>query len=285
MNLFLRITRPINLLLTVLTQLLFYISASRITSGLSGIDFSNIRFPEALSATFACVFIAAGGYVINDIFDKDTDSINKPQTQIAHSQIAAKSLYIYYIILSTVGLLLGFYTGLGMGILCIAIAVLLYFYSSDFKGEYLMGNLLVSLLAGMVVYIASRGVYEVSKAYFAEYASIAFFITFARELVKDLEDIKGDSAEGHTTFAITMGAKYTKMLASIMLIIGVAILGIIYYHSGELVFLMSSTTIALPFLILILVKLRKAQKAEDYSFISKHLKQLMFLGLLTSLFC
>ena len=285
MQLFLRITRPVNLLLTVLTQLLFYVSASRTESGISGFDLSNIRLPEAITATLACVFVAAGGYVINDIFDKYTDSINKPNTQIAHSHINAKSLYIYYIFLSIIGLILGFFTGLGMGILCVALAVLLYFYSSDFKGEYLMGNLLVSLLAGMVVYIASRGVFEVSKAYFAEYASIAFFITFARELVKDLEDIKGDQAEGHTTFAITMGAKYTKILAATMLIIGVAILGIIYYHSKEIVFLLTSAIIALPLMSISLIKLRNSKNAEDYNAVSKHLKQLMFLGLLTSLFC
>ena len=98
-----------------------------------------------------------------------------------------------------------------MGILCVAIAVLLYFYSSDFKGEYLVGNLLVSLLAGMVVYIASRGVFLVEKAFFAEYAVIAFSVTYARELVKDWEDQEGDASVGHKTFAVTRGLRPTKL--------------------------------------------------------------------------
>lgn len=285
MNLFWRITRPVNLGLTIVTQLLFYLSASRIHSGFSTFDFTNIRFPEALTATLACVFIAAGGYVINDIFDKETDAINKPKKQIAHTQIATPSLYKYYIILSVVGLIFGFVTGLGMGILCISIAVLLYFYSSDFKGEYLMGNLLVSLLAGMVVYIASRGVYEVSKAYFAEYASIAFFITFARELVKDLEDAEGDKAQGYSTFALSMGAKYTKMLSAIMLLLSLILLGLIYYHSQQILFLITAASIAIPLTLLILKRLKDAQNPEQYHQVSTHLKQLMFLGLLTSLFC
>lgn len=285
MKLYLRITRPINLVLTALTQCLFYLSASRVNAGFSNFDFSNIRLPEAITSTLACIFIAAGGYVINDIFDKETDAINKPKKQIAHKQILSPKLYVFYIVLSVIGLILGFSTGLGMGILCLSIAVLLYFYSSDFKGEFLMGNLLVSLLAGMVVYIASRGVFEVSKAYFAEYASIAFFITFARELVKDLEDVEGDKVQGFTTFAITSGAKYTKLLAAFMLIAGILILGLIYIHSQQFMFLVCALIISIPFSIIILSKLKKAQTSQEYHRISSHLKQLMFLGLLTSLFC
>ncbi len=285
MKLYWHIVRPINLFLTVLTQLLFYISASRTSSGLSPFDFENIRLPEALTATLACVFIAAGGYVINDIFDEETDGINKPKKQIAHSQINPRPLYTYYILLSAIGLILGFITGLGMGILCIAIGVLLYFYSSDFKGEYLMGNLLVSLLAGMVVYIASRGVFEVSKAYFAEFASIAFFITFSRELIKDLQDQEGDKAQGYHTFALSMGAKYSKMLAAIMLIIAISILGLIYYHGKVVLFGIFAAGIALPYTFLILNSLRSAQSPEEYGKVSKYLKQLMFLGLLTCLVC
>lgn len=285
MKLYWRIIRPVNLGLTIFTQLLFYLSASRTNAGLSSFDLSNIRFPEALTATLACLFVAAGGYVINDIFDEHTDSINKPKKQIAHVHIHSSILYRYYYALTAIGLLLGFLTGMGMGILCIAIAVLLYFYSSDLKGEYLMGNLLVSLLAGMVVYIASRGVFEVSKAYFAEYASIAFFITFARELVKDLEDQEGDIAQGFSTFAISRGPKYTKILAALMLLVSVTLLALVFYHSQQGVFLLVASCTTIPLVLVILGKLRTAQTPDAYHRISTHLKQLMFLGLLSCLFC
>lgn len=283
MKFYWRIIRPVNLLLTVFTQLLFYLSASRTNPGLSSFDLSNIRFPEALTATLACLFVAAGGYVINDIFDEHTDSINKPKKQIVH--IPGSILYRYYYLLTTIGLLLGFLTGLGMGILCVANAVLLYFYSSDFKGENLMGNLLVSLLAGMVVYIASKGVFEVSKAYFAEYASIAFFITFARELIKDLEDEEGDLAQGFSTFGINRGPKYTKILAALMLLISIALLALVFYYSQQWVFLLITSSTVIPLILFILGKLRTAQTPDAYHRVSTHLKQLMFLGLLSCLFC
>lgn len=280
-----KISRPVNLGLTIFTQLLFYISASRVNAGLSYINFENIRLPEAITATLACVLIAAGGYVINDLFDKEADAINKPHKQIAHIHLSSKQLYPFYLILSGLGILLGFITGPGMGILCVAITTLLYFYSSDFKGEFLMGNLMVSLMAGMVVYIASRGVYEVTKGYFAEYASIAFFITFSRELIKDLEDLEGDKAQGHTTLAITLKPQNTKIISMLMLIISVSLLGAIYFQSRELEFLIASLSITLPFSILILYKTFKAQTPKEYHQVSIHLKQLMFWGLFTCLFC
>jgi 4-hydroxybenzoate polyprenyltransferase len=285
LKLYWKIIRPNNLGLTLFTQILFYLSASRYTSGISGFDLSNIRIPEAITATLACVFVAAGGYVINDIFDKETDAINKPDKQIAHALLSTKSLYPYYYILSSLGIVLGFFTGIGMGILCLAIATLLYFYSSDFKGEYLMGNLMVALMSGMVVYISTRGVFQVSKAFFAEYASIAFFLTFARELIKDLEDIEGDKAQGFTTFAISNNPKTTKLLSLTMLGIAIGILGIIYYHSRETLFLVASVIITLPFTIFITRDTLKAQNPSDYHRVSTRMKQLMFWGLFTSLFC
>ncbi len=284
-RLFWKISRPLNLGLTIFTQILFYISASRINSGFSKINLSNIRIPEALTSTLACCLIAAGGYVINDLFDKETDAINKPHKQIAHALLQPKQLYPFYITLSTLGVVFGFITGPGMGILCIAIGTLLYFYSSDFKGEFLMGNLMVSLLAGMVVYIASRGVYEVSKAYFAEYASIAFFLTFSRELIKDLEDMEGDKAQGFRTLALTVNPTITKIISMSLMAISFAILGLIYFHSREISFLISSLIITVPLGILIAIRTKNAQTPRAYHQISIHLKQLMFWGMLTCLFC
>lgn len=282
---YLNIIRPINLLLTALTQLLFYISASRIHSGLSIIDFENIRYPESITSLLACLFIAAGGYVINDLFDIESDKINKPKRLIAGMHLSHKNLYIYYGILTALGIISGFITGLGMGILCIAISLLLYFYSSDFKGEYLVGNLLVSLLAGMVVYIASRGVFLVEKAYFAEYSVIAFCVTYARELVKDWEDQEGDSSVGHQTFAITRGLKPTKIFTWVHLGISIILLIAIGIHSQQLEYWLFSGLIVIPYSSWISWKLIHSSSKAEFTYVSQHLKYLMFIGLLTSLLC
>ncbi len=282
---YLNIIRPINLFLTALTQLLFYFSASRINSGFSLINFQNIRLPEAITSMLACLFVAGGGYVINDLFDIKSDTINKPKRLIAGIHISHKNLKIYYSILTTLGIILGFITGLGMGILCVAIAVLLYFYSSDFKGEYLVGNLLVSLLAGMVVYIASRGVFLVEKAFFAEYAVIAFSVTYARELVKDWEDQEGDASVGHKTFAVTRGLRPTKLFTWVHLGIAVILLIMVGIHSGQIEFWLFSGLIIIPYNIWIAWKIIHSNAKVEFTNISKHLKYLMFIGLFSSILC
>lgn len=280
---YLRIIRPINLLLTILTQWLFYLSASRTGGGLSNIDFSNLRFPESITATLACVLVAAGGYVINDIFDIETDKINRPGKRIAVESTSVKSMRIYYLILTSIGLFFGYFTGLGMGILSTVIAILLYFYSSDFKSEFLMGNLLISLMAGMVVYIASRGVFMVNKAYFAEFSSIAFFITFARELIKDLEDYTGDKEQGYETFAISSGPTKTKLLSSFFIICSLALLFLVAFTGNQLEFWVFLGIILAPLHIYLLFKIYTAEEKLHYSHISKWLKYSMFIGLLASL--
>ncbi len=277
------IIRPVNLLLTAFTQVLFYLSSSRIHHGLAWYDWTNIRFPEALTSTLACIFVAAGGYVINDVFDIETDTINRPHKRVIARHISLKTARIYYVALTLVGLILGFFTGLGMGILCVVIAVLLYFYSSDFKGEYIMGNLLVSLIAGMVVYIASRGVYQVSKAYFAEYATIAFFVTFAREIIKDVEDMEGDKAQEFETFAIQSGEKKSKILAIAFLILTLATLLMVGIFSQQAIFWTFLGLIIFPMVGFIIYKIIKASTKKDYRRVSHWLKLSMFLGLLSCL--
>lgn len=278
-----RIIRPINLLLTILTQWLFYLSASRINAGLSVFDFTNLRFPESITATLACILVAAGGYVINDIFDIETDKINRPGKRIAVESTSIKSMKLYYFILTVSGVSLGFITGLGMGILTTVIAILLYFYSSDLKSEFLMGNLLISLMAGMVVYIASRGVYLVNKAYFAEFSSIAFFITFSRELIKDLEDYAGDKEQGYETFAISSGPSKTKILASIFIICSLALLILIGVTGNELEYWIFLLLVLTPLHYYLLHRIYNASEKPHYSHISKWLKYSMFIGLLASL--
>ena len=280
-----KLIRPINLILTVLTQLLFILSASRINHNFFSFDWTNIRFQESITTMLACVFVAAGGYVINDIFDIESDNINRPEKLILSKHISPKSAKIFYGILTILGITSGFLTGIGMGILCIVLAILLYFYSSDLKGEMLQGNLLIAMMAGMVVYVASRGVFNVHKTYFAEFASVAFLITMARELIKDIEDMEGDKAQEHETYPIMKGIRATKILTVIFLILTLFISVLLIFQSQELLFrIYISALIILP-IFYYLYLIYTAKEKGEFRKISNWLKSTMFIGLFSSLFC
>ena len=280
-----KLTRPINLILTVLTQVLFIISASRINHNALNIDYSNIRTRESLFTILACILVAAGGYVINDIFDIETDRINKPEKLILSNHIGLKSARIFYIILTAIGIACGFIAGIGMGILCSVLTVLLYFYSSDLKGEMLQGNLLISMMAGMVVYVSSRGVYNVSNTYFAEYASIAFFITMVREIIKDIEDIEGDKAQDYKTFPVVKGIPKSKNLSIFFLVITFLMILLITLMTSSMTLMIYMGVFIIPALIYVGVLILEAKQKSDFRKISNWLKTTMFLGLFSSLFC
>jgi 4-hydroxybenzoate polyprenyltransferase len=293
---YLAILRPNNILLTLFTQGVFMIAASR--TSYFNIDWSNIIWPESVLIVLTCCLTAAGGYIINDLFDVETDHINRPNKRILKRDISHKAAIVYYIILTALGQICGYYAGLGIGLFASAIAVLLYFYSSDLKAMGLPGNSLIAFMSGSVIYIASRGIHEIHSAYFAEYAFLAFLLTMARELVKDAEDIEGDKEQGCETFPILYGTRKTNILSNVILaLIVIFLVTAAYLLSIEPFFNVKSAIeihrfVYPAFLVLALVPMilksmwmiGKANNKRDYKKISKWLKLTMLVGLISVLF-
>ena len=293
---YLAILRPNNILLTLFTQGVFMIAASR--TSYFNIEWSNIIWPESILIILTCCLTAAGGYIINDLFDVETDHINRPNKRILKRDISHKAAIVYYIILTALGQICGYYAGLGIGLFASAIAVLLYFYSSDLKAMGLPGNSLIAFMSGSVIYIASRGIHEIHSAYFAEYAFLAFLLTMARELVKDAEDVEGDKEQNCETFPILHGTRKTNILSNVILaLIVIFLVTAAYLLSIEPFFNVKSTIeihsfIYPAFLVLALVPMilksmwmiGKANNKRDYQKISKWLKLTMLVGLISVLF-
>jgi len=269
--------RPVNLGIIILTMTLFMFHASQW-------NIQNLRWPDALFVVLAVLFTAAAGYVINDILDIEEDIINKPEKRIIAKHISIRSGIIFYIILLLGSLAFGFITGLSMGLVCVMISVLLYFYSSDLKGTTLWGNLLVSLMNGVVVFFSAQGVDEKFNGYFAEYAFLAFLITMVREVVKDIEDIEGDKTREYETFPIVYGARKSVWL-------GMGILTLLNFHmvyliteSKNLYFGVFSGVFVLLPVFYFYHQLLTADEKADYTRIQRRLKWLMVSGILSVVF-
>lgn len=295
MRAYFAIIRPKNILLTLLTQVVFMLAASR--TNYLHIDWENIAIPESILVVLTCCLTAAGGYVINDLFDVDTDHVNRPNKRILKRDISHRAAMIYYVILTAAGQICGYAAGLGMGLFASAIAILLYFYSSDLKAMGLPGNLLIAFMSGSVIYVASRGIYQISQGYFAEYAFLAFLLTFARELIKDAEDIEGDKQQECETFPIVHGTQKTNLLTNVILGTIILFLGIASYllvvapflnvqspfHLTELLFPIYLSAVLIPVLLRAMYMTSKAHQKRDYKKISKWLKFTMLLGLMSVL--
>ncbi|WP_236002881.1 geranylgeranylglycerol-phosphate geranylgeranyltransferase [Luteirhabdus pelagi] len=290
---YLRIIRPFNLLLIIIVQLLLKYSLFLPYGAKTAL--SNIDFAALVLAT---ICIAAGGYIINDLYDVTVDRINKPKKMLLGKYINEKQANTYYIVLTSFGVLLGFYVSNGIGkpmfaAIFIMMAGLLYLYASYLKGMLLVGNLLVSVLVAMSLLIVPifdllpnntettiaihGGLFSIT----AQYAFFAFLLTFIREIVKDTIDINGDKAAGHTSLAIAMGRDRAITIATGLLV--VATLATAYYV--YLRFYQSQPAV-LYFVLLVIgpmiwgcIKGFQAESVKEYAFLSMLLKIIMLTGM------
>lgn len=248
------------------------------------------------------VLIAAGGYIINDIFDQETDAINNPKDAIIGKHISETNAYTLYATLTIIGVALGFILANSVGhpnlaIIFVLIATLLYFYASTLKQIAVVGNILVAaLLAFSVIIIGIFDIYpntfDINRNQMAlafsivlDYAKFAFIINLVREMIKDIEDIDGDITQEMRTLPIIIGANQAAKIAFIVLLIPT--LYLFYYLNNYLfannlfygiAYLMVFTIAPLIFC---LIKIWNAKEKADFSFISTILKWIIFFGILS----
>lgn len=261
------------------------------------IDVTLTNFEFALLVT-ATLCIAAGGNIINDIYDVEIDKINKPNKVLIGKSISERSATRLFIILNVIGVGIGFYLSNiigrpGFAALFIVFSALLYIYASYLKGILMVGNLVISALVAMSLIIV--GLFDLlpsitpqnqvaQSAIFRtvlNFALFAFCINFIREIVKDLQDINGDKKGGIDTLAIAIGRKRTIVVVSIL---GMFFTFGVIFHMYENLY--DQRVLMLYFLIGIVapllyfcVKAWSAKTSKDYAFLSKLLKTVMFTGM------
>lgn len=251
----------------------------------------------------ATVCIAAGGYVINDIYDIEADKINKPNKQIVGKYISEKVALNLFIILNVIGVGLGFYLSNGIDksgffVIFFIASALLYIYSSYLKQMLLVGNIVVSLV--VVLSILLVGIFELLpvindnnrdiQIFFfkliLDYAIFAFMINFIRELVKDIEDIDGDHKVGSQTLPIVLGRERTTKIVFVLSLI--PLFSVTYYVITNLfkqqLLVGYFLVLVIAPLIYITIKLFNAEQKSQYKHISLMLKLVMLTGMLSMLF-
>lgn len=291
----LKLIRYQNLLFIIVTQVLIKYALFR-SFGIS-ITLSDFGFFLLCLST---ICIAAAGNIINDLYDLETDRINKPKKLIIGQKISEKSAYSAYIILTVVGVGIGFYLSNliarpGFTAIFIVISALLYLYATYLKDILLVGNIIISCLVAMVIIIV--GLFDLLPAITPEnqltqsiifsilldYALFAFLINQLREMVKDQEDVDGDYNAGRSTLAIVLGKdRANKIIFIIGLIPLILIIFYIYDYLYENLYavLYALLLIVAP-LLYFQINIITAKTRKQFSKLSILLKIIMFLGLLS----
>ena len=178
---------------------------------------------EYYIAAVVVALVAAGGYVINDYFDVDIDSINKPWRPLPSGRVSLKTAYYMSVILFGTGIVVGFiFAGFISGIYALSASILLYYYSKSLKRRGLVGNLVVSfnsgssILYGGIVFAERNNLFLSILPVFIPFL-YAFLLVFGREIVKGIEDYWGDKAGGARTLAVIYGPKRAFVFAALVL--------------------------------------------------------------------
>lgn len=250
------------------------------------------------------VLIAAAGYVVNNIFDIPSDTINKPNDVVVGRGISETRAYNIYIGLNITGVALGFYLSNVImrpmfASLFIFIASLLYFYATNLKQIMIIGNVVVALLLAVSVLII--GVFDLFPATTSEnqaqmaslfsilldYALFAFIINFIREIVKDIEDVDGDYNQGMNTLPIAIGKSRAAKIALATAIMAFILLLLYttkyFFENNLLIVTFYSFAFVLAPLLYFIVKIFGAKTQKDFHHLSTILKLILFFGILSIL--
>ncbi len=305
MKSFFILIRWLNLLILIASMsiiLLFVISPglkiNTFESGLSFLEFTLL--------VLATVFIAAGGYIINDVFDIHADSVNKKsENSPVGNTISINTANYLYWIFTVLGIGFGVLLShlvnqINFGLIFLFTAGLLWFYSQKYQCQPLVGNVVVAFLSalsfGLVwlfgfyalssdasAFVVAQSNFSLINTIVVIYMTFAFLVSLIRELVKDMQDYDGDNRFGCVTFAVKYGKKSSKNVALVITYLSLALSIFVQYIFFRLEFYMlfSAFFIINILFIVVLSQLHQSVKNLNFTKLSLFLKLLMIVGVLS----
>ena len=214
---------------------------------------------------------------------------------------------LLHLVLTTIGVAISLYisfkTNFVIGLCNIACTLLLWWYSTTFKKKLLSGNIIIASLTAwtvFVIYFAANNTYEnvgINSEIFtamrhvyklaALYGGFAFIISLIREVVKDIEDMEGDEKYDCNTIPVAWGVPAAKIFTGIWIVVLIGSLIVIDVYILQTGFWIRSMYCFLMIIIplaLILKKIYEAQVVAEFHQISRYIKWVMLLGILSMIF-
>jgi 4-hydroxybenzoate polyprenyltransferase len=240
-----------------------------------------IADPHMFILSLSTVCIAAAGYIINDYFDIKIDIVNKPEKVVVGRYLKRRWAMGAHQMFNVLGAAMGFFVGYWIFLINVFSITLLWFYSERYKRLPFIGNFIVSLLTALTLLILSVR-YPENRHLVLIYAVFSFFITMIREIVKDMEDIKGDEAHGCRTLPIIWGIRKTKTFLYFWIGLFVSTLFVMASTLNNVVLAYLFLALLIP-LFWLVIKLIRSDTRKDFRSLSNLCKIVMVMGLLTML--
>lgn len=230
----------------------------------------------------ATVCVVAAGYIINNFYDVKVDRINRPLKTGLDTIVKQSTRLQLYFFLNFLGFLFGFLVSLRAGLFFAIYIFGIWIYSHKLKKHPLMGLISATMLTILPFFMIFVYYKNFSNIIFV-HAIFLFLVIMVRELIKDLENIKGAIANNYRTFSVVHGEQKTKKLSISLLLFSFFSIAILF-RLPELGFMRYYFYGALITLLFVAISLWKSETKKQYQFLHNILKLLLLIGVLSLVF-
>ena len=247
----LSVVRGYNILIIVIAQYLtsIYILAPELPIRHVVLDLNLLMLVLASAAAIA------GGYIINNFYDREKDLINRPRKTMLDRLISQRTKLSTYFILNFLSVVLASYVSFKAVVFFSLYIFGIWFYSHKLKKYPVVGNIVASTLA-VIPFFAVFIYYRNFDIVIFVHATFLFLLIAMRELVKDLENLKGDLAQDYRTIPVVYGEGLSKRMLTFMSLLTLvpAYFLITQFEIGYMYLYFYGSMLALAFFVFVLWK-------------------------------
>ena len=266
------VVRGFNLAMIVVAQYVTAIFIMAPNQSLSEVLLDRTLFALILASVAAI----ASGYIINNFYDSEKDSINRPQQVSVEKMVSQNTKLILYFILNISVIIAASYVSFRAVLFFSVYIFAIWFYSHKIKKRPVVGNLTSAILT-ITPFFAIFLYYKNFSSLIFVFGFYLFLVLSMRELIKDLQNLKGDLLQNYKTIPVVYGEKYAKLMIIVLVVCNVSVtIFLLKSYTLERMDYFFYTSISLLFVVLLL--LPKAQSRQQYSRIHILLKLLVLLG-------
>ena len=224
----------------------------------------------------ASTLTIASGYIINSFYDSQKDLINRPNKSRLDRLVSQKTKLTVYFSLNFVTAFIAFFVSFRAVLFFSVYIFLIWYYSHRIKKYPIIGNLTAAFLAILpffAILLYYKNLYEVIFGH----ATFLFLLLLIREIIKDLENIKGDLANDYKTIPIVYGEYFSKKIITALTIVTIVPVYVLIeiFDVGYMDIYFYSCLIILIFFLLYLWK---SNTKEQYLLLHNILKFLIVAG-------
>jgi len=244
--------------------------------------------PNLFLIVFASAVTIASGYIINNFYDSQKDLINRPNKSMLDRLVSQKTKLSVYFCLNFLAVLTALIVSWRAFLFFSVYIFLIWFYSHKIKKYAIIGNLTSALLAvvpffAILLYFYNKTLFEEIENHMSHFAVISahamflFLLLLVREMIKDLENLKGDLANDYQTIPILYNETVSKQIITVLTFLTILPVYILInvYDVGymDIYFYVCFVT-----LLFFLIYLWKSNSKEQYLLLHNVLKFLIVSG-------